>query len=100
KGMTRALTVTAAPEGAPAIIPEPTMTVNLNDYTFTPDKPFTAGKHTVRIVNSGKEWHELVLIRLHEGKTLMDLGAWAQTYTGPPPGSPIGGASPLATGKE
>lgn len=100
KGMSRPLTVTPAASTAPVALPAPTITVTFSEYAFSADKPFTAGKHTIRVVNKGAEPHELVLIKLEPGKTLEDLGAWMQTMAGPPPGAPLGGAAPLSRDKE
>jgi len=99
KGMSRALTVSG---DAPAnvAVPAPTVTITMSDYAFAPDIPLTAGKQTIKVVNTGMEPHELVLVRLEDGKTMADMAVWAQSLAGPPPGVPMGGASPTAKGKD
>jgi hypothetical protein len=98
KGMSRPLTVTAGAPAAP--LPEATITVTMSDYAFAADKPFTAGRQTIRAVNVGKEPHEIILLKLDEGKTVDDFGMWMATMQGPPPAMPMGGASPLVAGKD
>jgi hypothetical protein len=95
KGMTRALTVTPVATTPNAVLATPTHNVTLTEYAFTVDKPFTAGKQTVKVTNHGAEAHELEIIKMEPGKTLADFGKWMESMAGPPPGAPIGGASPL-----
>jgi uncharacterized cupredoxin-like copper-binding protein len=99
KGMVSPLTVTPSPNAGKGKATESTITVTMNEYAFALDKPLTAGKHTILVNNTGKEPHELSIIRMDPGKTLEDLGAWMQSMQGPPPGAPLGGASPIAAGK-
>jgi hypothetical protein len=97
KGMVRALTVVA--DSGPAA-PEPTadITMTLDDYSFTTSKPITAGKHTIKVENSGSQSHELMLARLAPGKKAADIPAWVDKPNGPPPGEPIGGVPAMAKG--
>ena len=98
KGMVRGITVVPA-QGAP--VPEPTadMTVNLVDFAFAPDAPFTAGHHVLKVVNDGTQPHEIEVVRLGEGKTMDDLARWGQTFEGDLPGSSLGGIAPIAPGQ-
>jgi hypothetical protein len=98
KGMMRALTVTPA---TTAPLPEPNADamVTLADYSFTLSAPLTAGKHTLRVVNSGQQPHEIVIVRLEPGKTGEQVAAWVEgNMHGPPPGLPVGGVTALAVG--
>ncbi len=97
KGMVRPLKVTAA-AGAPA--PEPTAdaTVTLSDYAFAVKGALAAGKHTIKIVNSGPQVHEVELVRLAPGKTMKDFGeymekAYKGQADGPPPADALGGVA-------
>jgi uncharacterized cupredoxin-like copper-binding protein len=92
KGMVKSLTVTPATTPA-AAAPAPTITVAMADYSFTPDKPFTAGKHVIKVTSSGPQPHEVELIKFQPGKTMEDLGKWMAKPEGPPPGSAVGGTS-------
>jgi plastocyanin len=97
KGMTATMIVRDAPVVA-AAAPEPTVTMTLQDYSFGLSTPLTAGKHVIKVENVAVQPHELVIIRLDDGKTVEDLGKWAATYEGPPPGQTMGGVAPFARG--
>lgn len=96
KGMVRPLTVVAA-AGASA---EPTadVTVTLADYNFTTTGAAKTGHHTIKVVNSGPQPHEVELIRLAPGKTLKEFSAWLAKMDGPPPASAIGGVAGIPPG--
>ena len=94
KGMMRALTVTAS--DAPVKEPVPDVTVTLSEYKFAPSVPLTAGHHVIKVENAGTQWHEMVFIKLAPGKTIQDVARWGEKPEGPPPGTPVNGASPMA----
>jgi hypothetical protein len=96
KGMITMLTVT--PRRTAAAEPSADLTVKLVDYGYDLSAPLTRGAHEIRVVNDGKQSHELVLLRLHPGKSMQDLAAWAEKMSGPPPASFLGGVSPLSPG--
>ena len=98
KGMSKALTVTAAPN---ANMTEPTadVTMTLNDYSFTTSKPLAAGRQMIKVENAAAQPHEVVLVQLAPGKTMQDLVAWSHDLKGPPPGKPIGGIPAFMKGK-
>jgi hypothetical protein len=97
KGMARPLTVTAS-AGPAAPAPTADIVVTLNDYTFTPSVPITAGRHTIRIENEGAQSHELFLARLAPGKKASDITDWVANPVGPPPADPLGGVPAMAHG--
>lgn len=99
KGMMAPLTVTAASNGATA--PATDAMVHLSDYTFTVDKPITAGHRVIGVVNDATQPHELVMVQLAPGKTISDVGNWVEKslMKGPPPGRPIGGMAGLDKGR-
>jgi len=96
KGMSKPFIVTSAV----STMAEPTadVTMTLADYSFTASTPLTAGKHVVRVENVATQSHELILIRLAEGKTVDDLMAWGATYEGDLPGASMGGLAPIKPG--
>ena len=97
KGMTRAMTVRGKRE--PGVMPVADVNVRLNDFSFTMSKPMTPGRHTVRVTNDAQQPHELVIVRLGDGKTIGDVGEWEEAgMQGPPPAIPMGGMGPLAKG--
>ncbi|MBI3953597.1 MAG: hypothetical protein HY330_03705, partial [Chloroflexi bacterium] len=63
KGMIKPLTVTAAPAAQP---PEPKAegTVAMSDFEFGPLSSLKASQVTLKVVNKGREAHELVVLRL------------------------------------
>ena len=99
KGMVGSLTVLPAANGAS--MPAADVTVTLSDYKFTFSKPFTAGKHVVKVTNSASQAHEIVFVKLAPGKTISDLQKWVEKdmMKGPPPGAPTDGMAPIAKGK-
>jgi len=75
--------------------PAADLSVELVDYAFKVDfDTFTAGKHTIKVTNSGaQEAHELVIVKLDDGATIQDfLSAFAPDAPGgAPPGVFIAG---------
>jgi len=67
--------------------------VALSEFTFVPDAAFT-GQGTVEIDNVGNQVHEMIIMKLADGKTLTD----AKKFLLAPPGSPApAGAPPLTS---
>jgi hypothetical protein len=97
KGMVHALSVKPA-AGPTASTPAADIAITLVDYGFTLSAPFTAGKHTISLVNDAMQDHEIEIVRLAPGKTAKDFLDWADKLQGPPPGSGIGGVAGLAHG--
>ena len=95
KGMVRPLTVTVN-SGADTPAPTADIVMTLNSYTFTPSKPITAGKHTIRLENAGSQSHEVFLARLDPGKKAQDIPTWLMKMDGPPPAEPMGGVPAMA----
>jgi len=99
KGMMSPLEVTAG-DGAPhAELPPADIVLTLSDYTFTMSAPLTSGRHVIEVRNGAAQMHEVVLARLHPGKTAAQLAEY-QTggRKGEEPGTYIGGASPMGPG--
>lgn len=97
KGMVTGLTVKGH-RHATARLPHADAEIGLVDYAFSTSRPLTRGVHDIVVRNDGTQDHELELVRLHKGKTVGDLAAWAQHMTGPPPAAFLGGVAPLARG--
>lgn len=93
KGMVRQMTVTPSAAAAAATPIVSTTTMTLADYSFTLTTPLTAGKNTIRVVNSAAQPHEVVIVRLLPGKTVQDVAMFAEKLVGPPPAEIVGGAS-------
>ncbi len=80
----------------------PSLTMTLNDYGFEWSEPPTAGSHRLRVVNSGPQAHEVVILKLNEGATQEDVLEWMhaleQGTAGPPPFSLNGGVATMDPG--
>ena len=100
KGMMRPLVVTAAASPHSGAEPAADVTIKLTDYDFQLSQPLTAGKHVVRVENTGAQAHEIVIAALSAGKTLQDFIAWeAGGEKGPlPTGDWLGGVTTLDVG--
>jgi hypothetical protein len=99
KGMVRALTVTDV-QSAANVVPGSDLTLALSDFAYSFSAPPTAGTHTFRVTNTGKQDHEAVLLRLAPGKGPMDFAKWVDNQTGPPPGELGGGTTEIAPGAD
>ncbi|MCC6772247.1 MAG: hypothetical protein IT360_13725 [Gemmatimonadaceae bacterium] len=97
KGMVRPLTVVASNGPVPAA-PATDVTITMSDYDWTITPALTSGKHVIKLLNTAAQSHEMFIARLDSGKTAADLMQWAETYKGPPPGTPIGGISGMPQG--
>ncbi len=96
KGMVRPLTVKGA--GATAAEPKADVTVNMKDFHFTMPEEVKAGKQVWKVVNDGPQPHELILMRLADGKTLDDAFAWFAKPEGPQPFNMVGGMQAMNSG--
>lgn len=56
--------------------PKADLDIALFEYGFKFSSSPTAGMHTVRLSNNGKQPHEIEIFRLDDGKTVKDLDAW------------------------
>lgn len=97
KGMAKPLTVTPA-SGPIAPLPPSDLNLTLVDYAFSFSAPPTAGSHVIHVENQATQSHEFALFRFLPGKTMDDLMAWAQTYDGPAPVTPLGGVPAFRPG--
>lgn len=98
KGMLRTLTV--VPSDNPAALPPADLTLTLTDYGFQFDKPLTAGRHVIRVRNAAAQGHEVVIVRMEDGKRAEDFVSWVHTMQGPPPGALVGGTTGFAADVE
>jgi hypothetical protein len=98
-GMIRPLTVEEA-TGEPATFPEADIDMILDDYSFGLSKIITPGRHTIRVENRAAQPHEVVIVRLAEGKTAQDYLQWVGTSreAEAEPGRMLGGVTGMAQG--
>jgi hypothetical protein len=90
--------------------PVASATIRLVDYDFTPDSSLVkAGRHTIRIENTGGEPHDMNMMKLAPGRTLKDMQRFMNPERArrpgekddpPPPlhelGSMVGGVAAMA----
>lgn len=71
KGESKAFVVRAATNPAgQASPPVASAVIRLMDFTFAVDSQLTAGRHMIRVENTGSEPHDLVMMKLAPGETL------------------------------
>ncbi|HEX6308399.1 MAG TPA: hypothetical protein VFZ69_09445 [Longimicrobiales bacterium] len=98
KGMVRQITVVPS-EGPAAVMPPADVVMTLNDYSFDTDVPITAGRRTIRIENAAAQPHEVLIVKLEEGRTIQEFMEFVSKPEGVPPGRVLGGVTGLATGE-
>lgn len=99
KGMVRPLEVVAGAEQAQEIDIKADAVVRLVDFSFVLPAEIKAGRQTWQIINEGPQPHEIMLIKLAEGKTIGDVQAFLQSPHGAPPFSQIGGFQAIQVGQ-
>jgi len=97
KGMMRTITVTGT--AGSAALPASDNELTLKDYDFVFAKPLHKGHQVIRVTNEADQVHEIVVIRLMEGKTPQDFTMWAIKRQGPPPAELVGGMSGISKGQ-
>ncbi len=75
KGEFTTFVVRAASPGAAgqAAAPAASARIRLMDFTFMVEAPLKAGPHTFSVENAGKEPHDIVMLKLAQGKTLDEV---------------------------
>lgn len=99
KGMLKPFTVTGS-GAAVATYPAADVTIRLTNYDFVMSQPLTAGHHVIQIETDSTQLHEMLIARLNDGKTALELAQWAEKPNGPPPGMPLGGVTGIAPGQK
>ena len=96
-GMLKQLTVMTG--RADATEPAPDILLRTTDYAYEFSKPIAAGTRTIRIENTAEQSHEVLIARLHPGKTSAQALTWLNAgQRGAAPVTAIGGASGLSKG--
>lgn len=87
------------PGGAYGQEPKADAEVSMVDFGFILPDTIPAGEQTWKIVAAGKQPHEMLLLKLAEGKTLQDAQAWMHQPAGAPPFSNAGGLQGIDPGE-
>jgi hypothetical protein len=98
KGMMRTIRVTGS--ASSAALPASDNELTLKDYDFVFAKALHKGTQVIRVKNEADQVHEIVVVRLLEGKKAEDFVAWAFKRQGPPPAELVGGMSGISKGQE
>mgnify|MGYP002780609300 CR=1 FL=1 len=97
-GMVKPLTV--VPSRRPTVaLPPADLVMTLDDYSFRTSRTIAAGRQTIRIENAAQQPHEVVIVKLQPGKTAHDMLAFMAKPAGSPPGTIVGGNTPMAKGQ-
>lgn len=100
KGMLGSLRATAASSPAPA--PASLHSITLSTYAIGMTGPqIRAGVDTLRVRNTARERHDLVVLRVAPGHTVTDALAWfTNPPTGAPTATPVVGTTALHTNED
>jgi hypothetical protein len=99
KGMVRPIEVVAATDQGETSEIKADATVKLLDFSFILPTEIKAGPQVWEVINEGPQPHELMLLKLAEGKSMDDVQAFIQAPHGAPPFSQIGGFQAINPGK-
>ncbi|MFN8494482.1 MAG: hypothetical protein U0350_43175 [Caldilineaceae bacterium] len=98
KGMIAPFDVVAAQDTAAAQEPQADQEVKLLDFSYALPPTIKPGKQTWKISNVGKQPHEIMVMKLGEGKTMDDVMAFLQKPAGAPPFTDFGGLQAINSG--
>jgi len=79
--------------------PKADTVVKLLDFSFVLPSEIKAGKQLWQVVNEGPQPHEILIIKLAEGKTIADVQAFVQSFHGAPPFASVGGFQAINPGE-
>jgi hypothetical protein len=101
KGMAKPFTVvaTAAERATNAYTMTADGVAQLLDFSFVLPAVINAGEQIWQVVNEGHEPHEIMVMRLADGKTVSDALAFLHAPTGQPPYTSIGGFQAIMPGQ-
>jgi hypothetical protein len=97
KGMVSMLTVKGSGPST-AAEPKADVTINAADFHYTMPAEVKAGKQVWKFTNDGPQPHEIVIMKLDEGKTPDDVFAFFAKPEGKPPFVDLGGMQGVSKG--
>ncbi|MCC7368715.1 MAG: hypothetical protein IT306_09845 [Chloroflexi bacterium] len=98
KGMMKPVEVTAT-DPSTAGPPTSQGRFTMRDFSFEMPDRLAAGRASYEVANAGPQPHELVVVKLADGKSVADVMTWYRTPSGPPPFEAVGGINGLSTGQ-
>jgi uncharacterized cupredoxin-like copper-binding protein len=84
---------------APTRFKHPVVTVHAREFAFIAPASIAAGTTTFRLVNDGKEVHQISILQLAKGKTLADYAAAMKANKPAPWAVGVGGPNAAAPGQ-
>ena len=99
KGMITPLEVVAGAEERQVSEPKADGTVRMLDFSFVLPSEIKAGPQVWEVTNEGQQPHEIALIKLAEGKTMVDVQAFMHSPAGAPPFEDAGGLQGIDSGE-
>jgi hypothetical protein len=100
KGMIKPIEVVANTHDQPSMpAPKASAVVKLMDFSFVLPAEIKAGKQLWQVVNEGTQPHEMLIMKLAEGKDMADVETFGQTFQGEPPFASIGGFQAINPGQ-
>lgn len=98
KGMIKPIEVTTTDPSA-AGPPASQGRFTMRDFSFEMPERLAAGRASYEVANAGPQPHELVVVKLGDGKSVADVMTWYRTPSGPPPFEAVGGINGLSAGQ-
>jgi hypothetical protein len=97
--MVRPIKVVAA-DKAEATVAQPKADgiVKLLDFSYVLPAEIKAGQQIWQVINEGQQPHEIMIIKLAQGKSMDDIQAFMQAPQGAPPFSQLGGFQAIDPG--
>jgi hypothetical protein len=68
-----------AADHSPRVAPQAAVEVKQVDFAFVLPDTVPAGPHLWQLANAGGQWHEMMIVKIHPGKTIDDVIAAMQT---------------------
>lgn len=99
KGMVKPIEVVARADQVKVVKPKADATIKLLDFSFILPAKIDAGPQVWQVVNEGSQPHEILLIKLVEGKTRADVQAFMESPHGAPPFVNVGGFQAIHPGE-
>ena len=99
-GMTKSLLV-AEPAASSNGAPTPDVTISMKEFSYAFDRPLTEGDRMVLVRNDGRQAHEVLLLALAPGASVLDFLEFYKPGTPRnPAGRTIGGMTGLEPGRQ
>jgi hypothetical protein len=81
--------------------PKADVTLDMKDFAYVLPDELKAGKQTWQVLNTGQQWHMLLLAKPNEGVSVEDVlkAMMSETPSGPPPMEMVDSVAPISEGE-